>query len=176
MPENAASRNPSGEEPPHRLPGAGQPRTAFLPRIRTPGSGIPVPPAEGNRDDSLLAESIDRPRGGHLIAENWRCYEVLSAAACCPWPPGTPWHTSLSAGQVLAGEVFESALALPDHHICLISLVGLVTFYGLEKVVQPGRSGGTERDVHAGVSWVHSASFTFCNAHSGYLPVHRVDP
>lgn len=82
------------------------------------------------------------------------------------------------------GEVIPG-LGFAERHVYLVALVGLATFYGLERLAQssrsrttgqavaPGRAsadaeGGAE-STSAGVFWVHMASFAVYNALVGYL-------
>lgn len=74
-----------------------------------------------------------------------------------------------------AGEEVERAgvplLASVDHHVFVVSLVGFLAFYGLERIVQ---SAGSTRDEGRGdVFWLHVVSFALYNAFVGYLLLHR---
>lgn len=68
-----------------------------------------------------------------------------------------------------------------DHHIYLIALVGLASFYGLERLVRGSLQNATRAEVGDGdespvdshVFWLHIASFAIYNALVGYLLVHR---
>lgn len=78
-------------------------------------------------------------------------------------------------------------VAFAERHVYLVALVGLATFYGLERLAKRDRSqregeqvsGGRTRDsatatsTGAGVFWIHMASFGVYNALIGYLLVHR---
>ena len=57
------------------------------------------------------------------------------------------------------------------HHIYLMTLVGLVVFYGLERFAITSRKGGKgdTAETPASVFWVHIGSFTLYNALIGYL-------
>lgn len=62
--------------------------------------------------------------------------------------------------------------AFLEHHVYLAALIGLVVFYGLERVVQVDEArGGGEGSRSAGVFWLHIASFAAYNALVGYLLV-----
>lgn len=67
-----------------------------------------------------------------------------------------------------------------EHEIYLLSMVGLVVFYGLEraaKVSRHERREAGEEDVPGpGVFWLHVVSFALYNALVGYLLLHREDP
>lgn len=68
-----------------------------------------------------------------------------------------------------------------EQNAYLIALIGLILFYGLERVVkgaQAARENETEMETGEtttgmGVFWFHIASFAFYNALIGYLLVHR---
>lgn len=72
-------------------------------------------------------------------------------------------------------------------HAYFVALVGLILFYGLERVVkstqksrghdQPRQSDSVEGETTTGmgVFWLHIASFALYNALIGYLLVHRED-
>lgn len=67
-----------------------------------------------------------------------------------------------------------------EHLIYLASLAGIVTFYGLERIVNTAQMeqvafgvGGERVKASAGVFWLHMASFSLYNALVGYLLVHR---
>lgn len=68
-----------------------------------------------------------------------------------------------------------------EHHAYLAALLGLVTFYGLERLVKSNRgvrpraphSSADETAARRGVFWLHIGSFTLYNGLVGYLLVHR---
>ena len=68
-----------------------------------------------------------------------------------------------------------------EHHAYLVALLGLVSFYGLERLVKsnhgaPPRSQHPSADETAAsrdVFWLHIGSFTLYNGLVGYLLVHR---
>lgn len=71
-------------------------------------------------------------------------------------------------------------IAALDNHIYLVALIGLVVFYGLERVVRG--SGGSpkeqsESDGRQGGSifWMHVISFSIYNLLIGYLLLHRAE-
>lgn len=89
----------------------------------------------------------------------------------------------LSAGQeVVRRSVGGAVLAGLENHIYVIALVGLATFYGLERVVRmsqerrpPTRT--LERTTTSqGVFWLHISSFGVYNILIGYLLLHRIRP
>jgi hypothetical protein len=66
-------------------------------------------------------------------------------------------------------------LAFLEHHVYLVALLGLVVFYGLERLVQsstPNEGSGSPSELF----WLHIGSFAAYNALVGYLVVHREDP
>ncbi|MCM8738480.1 ZIP family metal transporter [Azospirillum sp. A1-3] len=77
-------------------------------------------------------------------------------------------------------------IQLAERHVYLIALVGLLTFYGLDRMAKTSRSRASGKPVRAGrggeageeatsreVFWVHMASFSIYNALIGYLLLHR---
>lgn len=72
------------------------------------------------------------------------------------------------------------ALAFVETHAYLVALLGLATFYGLERSVKASRrrrrNRGEEDAASSGVFWLHTASFTLYNALIGYLLLHREQP
>ena len=59
-----------------------------------------------------------------------------------------------------------------EHHVYLMALLGLVIFYGLERVVTQSQAEGDGKTA-AGIYWLHIASFAVYNALIGYLLFHR---
>lgn len=64
-----------------------------------------------------------------------------------------------------------------EHHVYLVALLGLVIFYGLERVAKLSRQRnqkiGKGDATSADVFWLHIASFAVYNALIGYLLLHR---
>ncbi|MGE5378492.1 MAG: hypothetical protein ACM3XO_25815 [Bacteroidota bacterium] len=67
-----------------------------------------------------------------------------------------------------------------EHHAYLVALLGLVIFYGLERLVKSSQSRSSspasddnKTPVAPGVFWLHIFSFALYNALIGYLLVHR---
>lgn len=77
----------------------------------------------------------------------------------------------LGEGQETFGEYAGERFTFLDHHIYLIALIGLVLFYGLERLA---RTHGAPSKDHAppAVFWIHIGSFTLYNALIGYLLLH----
>ncbi len=66
-------------------------------------------------------------------------------------------------------------LAAIEHHIYVVALVGLASFYGLDRLARQStrRGRGGERRPSAGVFWIHLSSFAAYNLLIGYLLLHR---
>ncbi len=92
----------------------------------------------------------------------------------------------LAAGEEQVGRAVRDT-AFAEHHVYLIALLGLATFYGLDRMAKTSRSqrqgapvrGGREAEsaAQAGTSpavfWIHIGSFAVYNALIGYLLLHR---
>lgn len=91
----------------------------------------------------------------------------------------------LAAGQESLGRAV-GGLTLAERHVYLIALVGLLFFYGLDRLaklsrshregaaVEAGRgSGSGEAETSPHVFWIHMASFAAYNMLVGYLLLHR---
>ncbi|MFC6997639.1 ZIP family transporter [Rufibacter roseus] len=78
----------------------------------------------------------------------------------------------LQEGQEHLQEAAESrGLSFLKHHMYLMALVGLVIFYGMERLAIKSRDGGkgTSDDTPPSVFWIHIGSFAVYNALVGYL-------
>lgn len=65
-----------------------------------------------------------------------------------------------------------NALPLPgEHAVYILTLLGLVVFYGLEKFVRKAKPRGERDTTDAGTFWLHIGSYTVYNALIGYLLV-----
>lgn len=81
-------------------------------------------------------------------------------------------------------EIFEQTDGLVvgflEHHVYLVALIGLVAFYGLEKVAISSRkqkqAAGEGDSTEVSVFWLHISSFAAYNVLIGYLLVHREEP
>ena len=75
-----------------------------------------------------------------------------------------------------AGEGFSFL----EYHVYLVALVGLATFYGLDRAAKASRrrrrSMGKEDSTEVGVFWLRTTSFSVYNALIGYLLLHRETP
>lgn len=87
----------------------------------------------------------------------------------------------LAAAQktIVEGETLFSWI---EHHAYLVAMIGLMAFYGLERLVKHSQQHeGKEPDIDSagetttgiGVFWLHIMAFAFYNALIGYLLVHR---
>ncbi len=67
-----------------------------------------------------------------------------------------------------------------EHHIYVLSLVGMLAFYGLERAAKISREQSVQEGegdaTQPGVFWLHMASFSLYNALIGYLLMHREEP
>ncbi|MBD1913785.1 MULTISPECIES: hypothetical protein [unclassified Leptolyngbya] len=86
----------------------------------------------------------------------------------------------LSEAQESVQRSLDENLAYLEHHVYLVALLGLIIFYGLERVAKVSRrrnrDTGHGDTTSAGVFWLHIASFTAYNMLIGYLLVHREVP
>ncbi len=68
-------------------------------------------------------------------------------------------------------------LAAIEHHIYVVALAGLASFYGLDRLARRSARraapGTGERRPSAGVFWIHLSSFAAYNLLIGYLLLHR---
>jgi hypothetical protein len=122
----------------------------------------------------------------HLLADKLRSLESIPHSGWFSFAGGASVAyvfvrllPDLSAGQEVVGQAFGSSLGFLEHHVYIVSLVGLITFYGLEKVARTSRrriEGTARRGGYSMHFWIHIASFGIYNALIGYLVVHRVDP
>lgn len=67
-----------------------------------------------------------------------------------------------------------------EHHVYLLALLGMMVFYGLERLAKVSRArsarAGGEDATGPGVFWIHVGSFGVYNALIGYLMLHREKP
>lgn len=60
-----------------------------------------------------------------------------------------------------------------ESHAYMLAMLGLLGFYGLERLIKAHRERLPEHaDTHEGVFWLHVSSFAFYNGLIGYLLVH----
>ncbi len=86
----------------------------------------------------------------------------------------------LAEEQETIREAVGESFSFLEYHVYLVALVGLATFYGLDRAAkvsrQRKRNTGKEDSTKAGVFWLHVASFSVYNALIGYLLLHRETP
>ncbi len=86
----------------------------------------------------------------------------------------------LAEEQETVREAVGESFTFIEYHVYLVALVGLATFYGLERAAKVSRGrrrrAGGEDATGAGVFWLHTASFALYNALIGYLMLHREEP
>lgn len=78
----------------------------------------------------------------------------------------------LAAGQARVSEHLEPGGAILERHVYLIALLGLATFYGLERMIRSVRGAA---EMARRVLWLHIGSFAAYNAMLSYLLLHRED-
>lgn len=80
----------------------------------------------------------------------------------------------LGSSQVEVGRELEATLHVPRHPVYLVALLGLVVFYGLERLTDVslrGRPGSREDGPGPVVFWVSMLSYSVVNLTVGYLLV-----
>ena len=84
----------------------------------------------------------------------------------------------LAEGQQAIAEAAGEGLAFLEVHVYLVALVGLATFYGLDRLATESRrrkrKAGGEDSTEAGVFWIHIGSFALYNVLTGYLLLNRL--
>jgi hypothetical protein len=79
----------------------------------------------------------------------------------------------LGRGQQAVDDADQVSAGFLEQHVYIIAMLGLVAYYGAEKIVKVHYQG-EGLDHH--VFWVHIGSFAIYNAVIGYLLVHRDVP
>lgn len=83
----------------------------------------------------------------------------------------------LSAAQETVRDSWGEGWTFLEHHVYLVALIGLATFYGLERTAKVSRrrnrDAGQGDVTDAGIFWLHMVSFALYNALIGYLLLHR---
>ncbi len=80
----------------------------------------------------------------------------------------------LARGQQVIKASELSLLGYLEHHAYLLALIGLASFYGLERLIKSHRRKLPEHaQSNGGLFWLHIAAFSMYNALIGYLLVHR---
>ena len=71
----------------------------------------------------------------------------------------------------------QASLSFLDHHVYLLALTGMTTFYGLERIAKTTRNRHkrtqAENDQNERVFWAHLASFSIYNLVIGYMVVNE---
>lgn len=79
----------------------------------------------------------------------------------------------LARGQKVMDGSDIAVLSYLEHHAYLLALLGLATFYGLERLIKKHRRELPEHvESHADVFWLHISAFAVYNGLIGYLLVH----
>ncbi|MCT7951647.1 hypothetical protein NG798_17730 [Ancylothrix sp. C2] len=86
----------------------------------------------------------------------------------------------LSEAQETVNQATEQVLGFLEHHVYLVALLGMSSFYGLEKAALRSRNrnqkAGNGDVTEPEIFWLHIAFFAVYNALIGYLLVHREEP
>jgi len=82
----------------------------------------------------------------------------------------------LNQHQTVLARLNIGVISYLEHHVYVIALLGLIVFYGLEKMAKLSRQGRKGEVTSPGVFWLHIASFSIYNALIGYLLLHREQP
>lgn len=82
----------------------------------------------------------------------------------------------LSAQQRELAEALEVAPRSAEMFVYVVALLGLATFYGLERAVKTSRSASAHDRVEAEILWLHLSAFAVYNVLIGYLLLHREEP
>ncbi|MCU0547314.1 MAG: hypothetical protein MUE44_35010 [Oscillatoriaceae cyanobacterium Prado104] len=82
----------------------------------------------------------------------------------------------LERHQTVLEQVESGVILYLEHHVYLISLLGLTVFYGLERIAKLSRQSRKGDVTSPEVFWLHVASFSIYNALIGYLLLHREEP
>ena len=79
----------------------------------------------------------------------------------------------LARGQKVMSGSDIALLSYLEHHAYLLALLGLVVFYGLERMIKKHRNEIPEHhESHPAMFWLHVGSFAIYNGLIGYLLVH----
>lgn len=86
----------------------------------------------------------------------------------------------LSQFQNTLQDSIQTGFAFLEHHVYLLALLGLASFYGLERSAkisrQRNQQAGNGDMTEAEIFWLHIISFGFYNVLIGYLLLHREEP
>ncbi|MFW6359150.1 MAG: hypothetical protein ACOC0N_08085 [Chroococcales cyanobacterium] len=148
---------------------------------------LAIAESSSNSNSSFLAWTLIAALGLvfiHLFAANLEFIEVIPRSKWLSLAGGASIayifvHVlpELQEGQQKFAENGPLFFAFLEHHIYLISLIGFIVFYGLEKLALISRQKNQEMNkeyvTEEDVFWVHITSFSIYNALIGYLLVHR---
>ncbi len=125
----------------------------------------------------------------HLIAGKLRFLDVIPRSRWLSLAGGVSVAyifvrllPELGAGQeVVLASIRSGVLVSIENHIYIIALLGLVVFYGLERMVRNSQeqtvAAGPDRTTTSrNVFWLHITSFGIYNMLIGYLLLHREKP
>ncbi|MGI0488756.1 hypothetical protein ACN4EK_25380 [Pantanalinema rosaneae CENA516] len=86
----------------------------------------------------------------------------------------------LSEAQKTVQQSLNPEFAFLEHHVYLLSLLGLAVFYGLERAAtvsrQRSQAAGSGDVTSVRIFWLHIVAFAIYNALIGYLLIHREVP
>lgn len=123
----------------------------------------------------------------HLLAKNLRFLQIVPRSRWLSFGGGVSVAyvfvhilPELSEQQETIQQTLNQQLLFLENHVYLIALLGVLVFYGLERLAKKSRQQNqatgagdvTERHVF----WIHILSFAVYNALIGYLLLHRESP
>jgi hypothetical protein len=79
----------------------------------------------------------------------------------------------LASHQGVVERLTGRSLGFVEHHVYLVALVGLVVFYGLERLTRGAEDASA---AGPGTFWINIGAFAAYNALVGYLLLHRESP
>jgi hypothetical protein len=82
----------------------------------------------------------------------------------------------LAAGQEILKNVRFIQVGFLRHHAYLVALIGLISFYGLERLVRERAEEVRSQAPTSPAFWLHIGSFGIYNFLIGYLLLHREQP
>jgi hypothetical protein len=122
--------------------------------------------------------------GVHLLASRLRFLEVIPRSRLLSTAGGISVAyvflrilPDLGRSQAMVGYELEEALRVPRHPIYVVALLGLVVFYGLERLTDRSRKEHLQAEGEDCPSplvfWISMASYSIVNFAVGYLLVQR---
>lgn len=116
----------------------------------------------------LLAGRLDSAEGGP------RCRWMSAAGGVSVAYVFIHLLPELARGQQVIEASEFSVPGYLEHHAYLLALIGLASFYGLERLIKSHRRKlPAQAQSHGAMFWLHIAAFALYNAVIGYLLVHR---